>query len=291
MAALTPGDHYLEAGGIRFHYRVRGKGPVFIGEGVGWGPSVAYLWNLLAPLENHFTMVYFEPRGTGLSSRPADETQMTSEVMAHDLEHLRKHLGIDKFPVLFGHSNGACISLIYATLYPERVEKLVLLAAEINNDTPSDNFAKFAAARKDHPVYGPALQALMVAVQNPPDTDEEFAAIMGKLLPFYFNDTSKTAEVVASMEVDKVPPRAWALQRQGRLDREKPFMHVPQAAKIKAKTLILAGRDDAICSLQRSEELHEALADSELVVFECGHFPVVEKPQEFWAAVNQFLNI
>jgi len=128
-------------------------------------------------------MVYFELRGNGLSSRPADESRMTIEVMAHDLEHLRKHLGIESVPVLFGHSNGACISLIYAALYPERVDKLIVMAAEINNNTPNNTSARFASVRKDDPVYGPALATLMGVVANPPQTDDEFIQALENCCP------------------------------------------------------------------------------------------------------------
>ncbi len=154
-------------------------------------------------------MIYLEPRGNGLSDRPADETQMSSTNMAYDLEHLRKHLGLDPFPGLFGHSNGGCIALAYAAMYPERVEKLVLMDAEINGDTPSDNFVRWAGKRKDDPVYGPALQALMGARADPPQTDEAFTESMGKILPYYFNDVSKVGALVESMEVDVAPPRCW----------------------------------------------------------------------------------
>ncbi|KAK5657799.1 hypothetical protein OQA88_2872 [Cercophora sp. LCS_1] len=292
MGDSSTDDQFLNANSIQFRYRARGSGPVFIAQGVGWGPSAAYLWNLLKPLEAHFRMIYFEPRGNGLSSRPQDQNQMTSTVMAHDLESLRKDLGLQTIPVLFGHSNGACIALMYACLYPERVDKLILLSAQINGGPPNDNFARFAAKRKDDPIYGPALQALMNAIQHPPQTDEVFAKALGGLLPYYFNDVSKVEELVEHMEVDRVPPRAWAYLHQGKLDQANPFNHMAEAGKVTAKTLLLSGRDDAICSLQRSEELHDELRDSQLVVFDnCGHFPVVEKPVEFWGAVSEFLSI
>lgn len=205
--------------------------------------------------------------------------------MAHDLEHLRKHLRIETFPVLFGHSNGACVSLIYAALYPERVDKLIVVAAEINNDTPNKIFARFASAGEDDPVYILALQALMGVIANLPQTDDEFVEALGKLLPYYFTDPGKEVIVADGMENDVVP------LRQGMLDRGMPFMHVAAAPGIKAKTLIMAGHDDALCSQQRSVELHEALRDSELIVFECGHFPVAEVPEEFWSAMTGILGV
>jgi proline iminopeptidase len=288
MTAITPGDHYFEADDVRFHYRARGSGPVFVAQSVGWGPSAAYLWNLLKPLEARFTVVYFEPRGNGLSGKPSDESKMNSNVMAHDLEHLRKELGLEVFPALFGHSNGGCIATAYAILYPDRVENLVLMDPEINGDAPTDNFAKFAENRKDDPVYGPALQALISASTNPLQIDEEFLELLHKILPYYFTDTSKVEVLANSMEVDKIPLSVWAFLRQAKLDRESPFNHLAEAHKIKARTLILQGSDDAFCSLQRSTELRERIPSSELVVFECGHFPVIEKPDEFWKVVNAF---
>jgi len=157
---------------------------------------------------------------------------------------------------------------------------------EINGDTPTDNFARFAERRKDDPVYGPALQALVGAFSNPPQTDEAFLELMHKILPYYFNDTSKTEILAENMEVGVVPLSSWAFLRRAKLDGESPFNHLAEACKIKARTFILQGRDDAICSLQRSTELQEQIPDSELAVLECRHFPVIEKPDGFWKEVT-----
>ncbi|KAK4444915.1 Alpha/Beta hydrolase protein [Podospora aff. communis PSN243] len=216
---------------------------------------------------------------------------MSSTDMARDLEHLREELGLEVFPALFGHSNGGCIATTYAILHPNRVEKLILMDPEINGDAPTDNFAKFAEKRKDDPVYGPALQALISASSNPPQTDEEFLELLNRILPYYFTDTTKTEVLANSMEVDRVPLSLWAFLRHAKLDRESPFNHLAEVHKITARTLILQGSDDALCSLQRSAELQGKIPNSELVVFECGHFPVVEKPEEFWKAVKTFLSV
>lgn len=100
MSAIITRDHYFKANNVRFHYRAQGSGPVLVVQSVGWGRSAAYLWSLLNPLEERFTVVYFEPRANGLSSKPSDETRMSSIFMAHDLENLRKELGLEAFPAL-----------------------------------------------------------------------------------------------------------------------------------------------------------------------------------------------
>lgn len=63
---LAKGDHFFEAAGVRFHYLVRGHGPLLIAHSVGWGMPGAYLWKGPGPrLEQSRTVVYFEPRGNG----------------------------------------------------------------------------------------------------------------------------------------------------------------------------------------------------------------------------------
>ena len=90
---VSHGDHFFEAEGIRFHYFVRGSGPLMIFQSVGWGVSGGFLWNSLGPhMEKNNTVLYLEPRGNGQSSKPSDPATMCAKTMAEDLEHFRKHL-------------------------------------------------------------------------------------------------------------------------------------------------------------------------------------------------------
>lgn len=65
---LSEGDHVAVLTGMSFHYVVAGSGPLLVVEAPGWGIGSAYLRNGLAPLEKHFTVLTFDPRGSGLSS-------------------------------------------------------------------------------------------------------------------------------------------------------------------------------------------------------------------------------
>ena len=60
--------------------------------------------------------------------------------------------------------------------------------------------------------------------------------------------------------------------------------------EISVPTLIIAGRDDTITPPERSEVLHRGLRGSKLVITDdAGHTVPNEKPQEFNAAVSEFL--
>ncbi|KAJ9149036.1 Alpha/beta-hydrolase [Pleurostoma richardsiae] len=291
---LSDGDHFFNADSVTFHYRVRGSGPILVAQSVGWGMPGSYLWNGMGPrLERAHTVVYFEPRGNGGSSQPIDEATMTSGTMAEDLEHLRAQLGLESFPALLGHSNGACIALRYAEQHPQRVKKLVLIDAEIQDAPANDSFATWAAKRKDDPVYGAALHMLQGMFVAPPQTDEAFAEGMDKILPWYFSDQRNVEVFRAGMSEEGSRPSVWPFLRQGSQDRqpENRLLHVAEGGKVTARTLVIWGREDAMCSLVAAKAVAGAIKGAKLVLVDgAGHMPWIEKPELFHKEVDMFLD-
>ena len=75
----------------------------------------------------------------------------------------------------------------------------------------------------------------------------------------------------------------------------RPYMHNPKLPTylktVPTRTLIAWGRQDAIVPVNCAELYQKALANSHLQVIEnCGHFPYLEKPQEFDRVVREFLS-
>ncbi|KAL2846925.1 Alpha/Beta hydrolase protein [Aspergillus pseudoustus] len=284
----TPGPHtFTAANGITFHYLIRGHGPLLVVQSVGWGPSMHLYSNSLNPLEDRFTVLYFESRGSGKSTRPASADEMSTRTLASDLEYLRLHLGEEEL-WLWGHSNGGAIVLAYAEDFPERVEKLVLVNHELQGFS-SDNFQTFAAARKDHPVYGPALATIVGLMQSPPATDEEFRDRLLKAFPYYMHDTEKTHLLEEVMEGGSLS--VWNFLNQSRCDARETFSAVDGLDKIRARTLVVNGRSDGICSEVAARKVVDVLGDrAELVlVEEAGHLPWIEQPHIFFPVVERFL--
>ena len=78
-----------------------------------------------APLEKHFTLVYWDQRGAGKSfSRTIPRSSMTIEHFIADLDELvdyvRRRLGKERV-VLYGHSWGSALGVLYASRFPEKV--------------------------------------------------------------------------------------------------------------------------------------------------------------------------
>ncbi len=121
-STFTPNDslRITTSDGTELFVNVRGKGiPCLYIHG---GPGVGSYWmeELYGDvLEQHFTMIYLDQRGSGRSASAATGDYST-ERMAMDFEEVRQHLGIDSW-ITFSHSFGGIMQMKHAELYPETV--------------------------------------------------------------------------------------------------------------------------------------------------------------------------
>lgn len=113
-------------GGHRVYVEQSGKpegAPVLVlhgGPGGGCSPGMRRFFD-----PRHYRAILFDQRGCGRSNPHASVENNTTWDLVADIERIRIDLGIDCWSV-FGGSWGACLALIYAQTYPERVEALVL---------------------------------------------------------------------------------------------------------------------------------------------------------------------
>ena len=73
-------------------------------------------------------------------------------------------------------------------------------------------------------------------------------------------------------------------------DDPVPFDTRAELRQLRIPTLVIVGKSDFICSPPFAEELHGAIAGSELVVLEhSGHMGHIEEPAAFSSAVIRFV--
>ena len=92
MKELQPGEFKTTLNGLDLWYRVSGRGPACLCPSPAWGPSSDYLFRSLEPLDELFTMVYLDTRGTGRSQRPEAPEAYDWAHLTADVEALRRHL-------------------------------------------------------------------------------------------------------------------------------------------------------------------------------------------------------
>jgi proline iminopeptidase len=121
LAVVDVGD------GVHLYVEEHGSGsPIIVIHG-GPGMDHGSLAADLAPLELHHRVIYYDQRGGGRSTLPADTALLTIDHHVRDLEALRQHLGIDKVTLL-AHSFGPAIAAQYAIHYPQHVERMIFLS-------------------------------------------------------------------------------------------------------------------------------------------------------------------
>jgi pimeloyl-ACP methyl ester carboxylesterase len=119
-------SRFVEANGLRLHYQdygTAGKPPMLCLHG---GAAHAHWFDFVA---GAFTADYhvraLDQRGHG-DSQWADPPSYAYERYAADLAEVVEKLGLRDF-VLIGHSMGGTVSLEYASTYPGRVGKLIIV--------------------------------------------------------------------------------------------------------------------------------------------------------------------
>ncbi|HEX5749812.1 MAG TPA: alpha/beta hydrolase [Archangium sp.] len=124
---------YLRLGGIEQWVMIRGESvanpPLILLYGGPGLTEMGFFRHFNAPLEKSFTVVYWDQRGSGKSfDRKLPSSSMTVEQFLSDLEELVdqvcKRLG-KKEVVLYGHSWGSALGVLYTARHPEKVAAYV----------------------------------------------------------------------------------------------------------------------------------------------------------------------
>lgn len=114
-----------EAGGVKLHYLMAGRGPaVILLHGYA---ETSRMWKPLIPrLAEKFTVIAPDLPGIGDSEIPKDGSDM--KTAATRVHALARSLGVEKARVV-GHDIGLMVAYAYAAQFTAEVEKLVLMDA------------------------------------------------------------------------------------------------------------------------------------------------------------------
>src|SRR5947207_7725543 len=120
--------HFLDVGsGVRLHYLDEGHGPPVVM--VHGNPTWSFYYrNLVLRLRGRYRCVVPDHVGCGLSDKPSEAQYPYSlERRIADLAALLDHLKLERDVTLVMHDWGGMIGTAWATRFPERVKRLVVL--------------------------------------------------------------------------------------------------------------------------------------------------------------------
>jgi pimeloyl-ACP methyl ester carboxylesterase len=270
-------SRFIEVDGVRIHYQAAGDEnapPLVLVHGF---LASNFIWrDVLVPLAGAgFHVIAPDLVGFGFSDKPADG-EYTIAAQALMIMRLLDELQIER-ATLVGSSYGGAVSTVAALDYPERVARLVLVGAVINDDLKHHPVLRFVATRGIGDVLSPALLDLRyflrrklgrLRVANGDRASVELK-VAGRHLPLRAADTQRA--MLQTL-------RRWSATR---VERE--------AQLIKQPTLLVWGAQDSDTPLRHGQQLHQLIPNSRLFVFHnVGHLPQEERPREFTELVADF---
>ena len=238
----------------------------------GSGPPLLYLHGPMGnagwqPFHQALAQNYtvHSPSQPGFNGTPRPRWVSTLTDLAHFNLEMVQRLGLTNY-VLVGHSMGGWVAAEMAAMGQENLKGLVLIdAAGIRpkQGEIAEIFMVSAQARASLRFHDPS---------QVPNSEE------------YTREMTTEEALVDHANREMASRLCW-----------KPYMHNPSLpfylAKVNIPSLLIWGRQDAIIPVECGDLYHDALSNSTLKVIDnCGHLPQIEKPQEFQAAITQFLS-
>jgi len=116
---------YVETNGIKLHTVLIGSGkPLILLHGF---PDFWYGWkDVMLGLKNEYRLIVPDMRGYNLSDKPVGIENYSLEFLINDIKGLSESLNLGKF-YLVGHDWGGPIAWAFAGMFPELLEKLILI--------------------------------------------------------------------------------------------------------------------------------------------------------------------
>jgi pimeloyl-ACP methyl ester carboxylesterase len=116
---------FVDSGGVKLHYVTAGEGPLLLL--LHGFPDYHYTWRDQMPaLSKHFQVVALDLRGYNKSDQPEGVENYKIGKLVADVAAVLDHFKQKKL-VLVGHDWGGFIAWMFATTYPDRVDRLVIL--------------------------------------------------------------------------------------------------------------------------------------------------------------------
>lgn len=117
---------FATVNGVRLHYVEAGKGPLVLM--LHGFPECWYSWHHQIPAlaAAGYRAVAVDMRGYNLSDKPNKVWDYRGEVLARDIADLIDALG-EKRATVVGHDWGGAVAWLFASYYPEKLERLVVM--------------------------------------------------------------------------------------------------------------------------------------------------------------------
>ena len=271
--------------GVVLYAHVRGRGEPCLYLHGGPGSGSTWMKEMGGKeLEKRYTMVYLDQRGVCRSTAPADDNFALSR-QTLDFEEVRHALSIDKWHLL-GHSFGGILEIAYWRDYPESIEGMMFEDCTLSmEDCFKDSWLPAAIEIVGEENADP------VAKDSTASVGQRMAAIQRQLN----NDTRALIFTCEKNRHVSDTLNSWVFHRdcichgkgESVLDIEDYWEDFrPLSSTVTVPVLFFVGKYDRSIGPESYKDLHFPNAVIRTGV--CGHFPFLESPKEWAAALDAY---
>ncbi len=260
---------YIVAGDVNMAYRTVGEGyPLLLCMGF---TGVMDLWPevVLNELANSYKVIIFENRGMGYSNIINDTSDFSMKLFAEDAANLMNALDISKAHIM-GWSMGTYIAEELALGYPDKVNKVILYAADCGDDITIQPDSALMAILSDPNTPDTVIVSVLFPDKwlERPDALEYF--------PQYFPEADSNM-----VKRQDVACYNWFTEGGGTTSRLSSF---------NKETLLITGDQD-ICTPWKNTLIMESLIEnSEILILPGGgHGLMYQYPYDFSNHILTFL--
>jgi pimeloyl-ACP methyl ester carboxylesterase len=299
---------YLHLGGLDQWVMIRGESlanPLFVLLHGGPGFSDTHFFRRFnSPLEKVFTVVYWDQRGTGKSfDSRIPRSSMTVEQFISDLDELVeamcKRVG-KKNAVIFGHSWGAALGVLYAARFPEKVAAYVGSRQVGDWAAGESSSYAFALAEARRLNDRKAMEKLR-AIGPPPHTAQSLWTqrmclnrIEGNLRPRALWSVGRLFLGAPEFSIFDLPNmiRGFRFPLDAMWDEVSRINLTTAVPALETPVFFFLGRNDHWVPPETSVAYFDALtAPSKRLVWfeESGHEPFVDEPAKFNASMVELV--
>lgn len=275
-------SYKVKANNLNFYYETDGEkaNVIFLH---GMGDNCQMWWNQMKPFSVDYRYIMPDMRGSGKSDKTKGE--YSAELMGQDMSEWWKYgkmqiaqdlethdqlMAIATMPLWIGYSMGGRVALQVATTHPEYCRGLIMVSSGIGLNKPTPEAQK---RRED-----------MVALLQKGDmkrvtemmTDNAFSPGFKQKNPKAYDQYLKVKQ---QQKADGVLSQVMGMPKSG----------APDLGRLKCPILFIVGQNDQGFGPEQAKQAQAAMPESKLVILPTGHASPIEAPDQFNAAVVDFI--
>jgi 3-oxoadipate enol-lactonase len=222
------------------------------------------IWDEIVTEISDRPILRYDKRGHGLSDCPPSPYTIAEH--ANDLADLLAHLAINR-AVLVGISVGGMIAMEYARQHPDTLDALVLSDTATRIGTSDLWNQRIATLRENGMAYlGEAILDRWFAPDFARQRPADFRGYLNMLNRMPVEGYTATCEAIRDAQLESTP------------------------AHIHVRTIVIGGEQDLATPPAAVQALAESLPNARFqLIKDAAHLPCIERPQEFSAAITEFL--